>query len=218
MLRPTDGVTFFEARHTQAPLPVGLGDARVRALLSWRAVLSRLGLIGQDPARYDGVGFGNVSARLDAEHAVAETPAFLVSGTQTGGVETLTPGDLCAVLTYDLVENRVTSVGPTPPSSESMTHGALYTARADTCWVFHGHSPALWAAASALGLPTTSPDVPYGTPEMAAAVARLVHHGPPVGVLAMGGHIDGVVAYGPTADEAGAALVVALAAALQRTE
>ncbi len=218
MLRPTDGVTFFEARHTQAPLPVGLGDARVRALLSWRAVLSRLGLIGQDPARYDGVGFGNVSARLDVEHAVAQTPAFLVSGTQTGGVETLTPGDLCAVLTYDLVKNRVTSVGPTPPSSESMTHGALYTARADTCWVFHGHSPALWAAASALGLPTTSPDVPYGTPEMAAEVARLVHHGPPVGVLAMGGHIDGVVAYGPTADEAGAALVVALAAALQRTE
>jgi len=218
MLRADEGVTYFVAHHTPGALPVRPGDARVRCLLAWRSLLFRLGLVGQDAARYAGVGFGNVSARLDDEQAVAGTPAFLVSGTQTGGLEILTSEALCAVLAYDLARNTVWSAGPTPPSSESMTHGALYSARPDVGWVFHGHSPTLWVAAASLGLPTTSHEVPYGTPEMAGEVARLVQDGPSSGVLAMGGHVDGVVAYGRTADEAGTALVVALAAALQRTE
>lgn len=57
----------------------------------------------------------------------------------------------------------------------------------------------------------------YGSPELAAEVDSLLndssvrHHL----IFAMDGHEDGIISFGPTAEEAFAALVNSLAAALQ---
>ncbi len=198
-----EGVTRFSADHAQAPLP----DVRNvwRALNAWRDVLRMLGLIGADPERYGGIGFGNLSARAELDG-----PAFIITGTQTGARVECTENDYCRVEQAWTLENRVRSVGPTRPSSESMTHAAVYAANAQVHAVFHTHAPEIWAAAQALGLATTTPDVDYGTPEMARQVEAHVATSR-VGALAMLGHEDGVVVWAPTADEAGA-LTVTLAA------
>ena len=103
-----------------------------------------------------------------------------------------------------------------PPSSETLTHAMVYAADPAITWVFHVHSPELWRASARLGLPCTAPDVPYGTREMADAVAVLARTLParPL-VFATLGHEDGVFACGSDARTTGAALVARLAEALR---
>ncbi|MBI5611801.1 MAG: class II aldolase/adducin family protein [Gammaproteobacteria bacterium] len=210
MSAPQEGVTKFELRFTPA---APLEFAPLRALNAWRTLLHRLGLIGRDPARYGGVGFGNVSQRLPG------TPGdFAISGTQTGDLAVLGAEHYALIEKCDIVRNSVEARGPIAPSSESLTHAMLYRLNADIHYVFHGHSPQIWRHARALGIPVTSPDVAYGTPAMAAEIERLYRAGIlfAQGIVAMGGHDDGVVAFGARAEDAGLALVGALAAALAR--
>lgn len=204
-----EGVTRFVAHHTHAGA-VEAPEELWRALLGWRAVLFDLGVLGQDPQRYGGAGFGNVSARLDSGPT-----HFLVSGTQTGGTRQLSRTGFAQVTHHDVPANTVHSVGPVAPSSESLTHGTLYACDPRVRWVLHVHAPNLWGQAARLGLPRTAADVEYGTPQMAQAVERLVTTRAlaDVNVFTMEGHQDGVVAVGNTADEAGCALVVQLARA-----
>jgi hypothetical protein len=75
--------------------------------------------------------------------------------------------------------------------------------------VLHVHSPDIWLAADSLGIPVTDSAVPYGTPQMAAEVQRLfketdVHEQK---IFSMGGHEDGVVSFGTSAEEAGEILL-----------
>ena len=63
----------------------------------------------------------------------------------------------------------------------------------------------------------TPPDAAYGTPAMVTAVDRLLRATPSQGLFAMGGHEDGIVAYGTDLDAAGAQLVDALARLAART-
>jgi hypothetical protein len=112
-------------------------------------------------------------------------------------------------------ENRIVATGPIRPSSESLTHGVLYDLDDSLRYVLHAHSPALWRAAPALGLPITDPAIPYGTPEMAEEVRRLFRASDVAArrIFSMGGHEDGIVAFGVTAQAAGLLLLTALAAA-----
>jgi hypothetical protein len=68
-----------------------------------------------------------------------------------------------------------------------------------------------------LRLPTTNPNVPYGTPEMARETHRLFRSTalPDLQILAMGGHEDGIVVFGRTAEEAGQILLRSLARAYE---
>lgn len=214
---PSEGVVKFTARHRPAALEERVYGEPARALAGWREVLRRLGGIGQDPGRYGGAGFGNLSLRVPPlGEAGRGRRRFLVTGTQTGGRPALALADCCVVERYDLEQNQVTSFGPAEPSSESLTHGAIYDAAPSSRAVFHVHAPELWRRARALGLPLSRPDVPYGTPEMAREVERLfreaalgVH-----GIFAMAGHEDGVLAFGDSADQAGAILLRHAARAL----
>ena len=78
-----------------------------------------------------------------------------------------------------------------------MTHAALYELSAEIGAVVHVHSAALWQTLRNR-LPTTRPDVGYGTPEMADEFRRLYRETEfAVGGLAvMGGHEEGIVATG----------------------
>lgn len=210
-----EGVIKFRANHREEPLIQKAMGEGWQDLLGWRRVLYELGVVGQDAARYGGAGFGNMSVRLSPGAAQRGSRKFLITGTQTGAVAELTLNQMCVVETYDVKENRVDSFGKVGPSSESLTHGALYDLSPDIRFVFHGHVPVIWNAAQQLGLPTTGADIEYGTQAMAKETERLYHSTtlPESRCYAMAGHEDGVVSFGRTAGEAGSVMVETLARA-----
>ncbi len=205
-----EGVIKFQMRYTPAP---PLPAAALRELNAWRKILVLLQMIGQDPARYDGYGFGNISCRLEPFDAPAEQRRFVITGTQTGDIADLGPEHFVVVSECHPQQNLTVAEGPVRPSSESMTHGAVYALDSRIRWVMHGHSPHIWRAAARLGIPTTDAAVPYGTPEMSAEVARLYRESDlrTRKIFSMGGHEDGIVTFGHSADEAGQLLIRALA-------
>lgn len=209
-----EGVIKFDLQFTPAaPLP----PEELREINAWRRILHLLGLTGQDPERYDGLGYGNISRLLEPLDAPASRWRFVISGTQTGGLSDLNEGHYALVTECDPERNRVVAEGPIRPSSEALTHGTLYQADSALRFVMHVHSPEIWRSARALKIPLTDENAAYGTPEMAAEVRRLLGQ-PSVRegrIFAMGGHEDGLVAFGRTAEEAGTVLVNLLARAFQ---
>lgn len=210
-----EGVTRFEARHAAAPLADRRFAEVAAGLAGWRTVLAGLGLVGQDPKRYGGAGYGNVSVRVGPFPGARGARSFLVSGTQTGGRPCAALDDFALVERYAIAHNRVTSRGAIPPSSESMTHGAIYDLGGHIRCVLHVHSPVIWQRRHAMRLPCTGDGIDYGTPAMAREIERLARETALLDtpVLAMSGHEDGVVSFGRSPDEAGAALMATLARA-----
>ncbi len=157
-------------------------------------------------------GFGNVSIRLES----GDSASFVISGTQTGGMDRLFPEHYSLVKSFDPETNCVVAEGVVRPSSESLTHGSLYRLDRTIGAVIHAHSPAIWTLADAIGIPVTRRDARYGTPEMAEEVCRLFQN-TPVSVLkifAMAGHEDGIVAFGGSMEQAGLTLIRYLALAI----
>lgn len=196
--KPEEGVIKFDLEHRTGPLPAGTDTAAMRR---WFGICRALDLIGRHADRYGGAAYGNISQR--------ESGGFLVTGTQTGGRDSLGDEDLAWVTTCDSRTNRVVSRGPSAPSSESLTHGQVYSHLPQVGFVIHVHSPLIWHHAAALGLSETAPEVAYGTPEMAAEVEYLLNRPKTAGhgVFAMGGHEDGIVAFGATPEQTGQRLL-----------
>lgn len=207
-----EGVIKFNLEFTPAP---PLSEADLMEINQWRARLYAHKLIGQDPARYGGYGYGNLSLRLAPLDAPPALRRFIISGSQTGNLAELEPEHYTVVTACYPDENRLVAHGPIRPSSESLTHSAVYALDPAIRAVFHAHSPEIWHAAAKLGIPITDADVPYGTPQMAAEVARLYATTDMAQqrIFSMGGHEDGIVTFGTTAAEAGEVLLTALAAA-----
>jgi hypothetical protein len=201
-------IRFAYALETPAG-PVVDADVLAR-LQGWRGVLWRLGLVGQDPDRYGGLGFGNLSVR---DPGVTEQ--FVITASQTGGLPRLADQDLVRIVQANVERFWVDALGHQPPSSESLTHAMIYRADPAIGWIFHVHSAEIWAAAGSLGLAETPADTPYGSPAMAGAVTALLRSQAtrPV-VFVTAGHQDGVFACGADADSTGAVLLSALAHAL----
>ena len=205
----TEGtIRFAYALETPAG-PVADGDT-VDTVCGWRGVFRRLGLIGQDPDRYGGLGFGNLSSR-----DVDRPDEFIITASQTAGAAELTNEHLVRVVHSNPGRFWVDAVGHQPPSSESLTHAMIYRADRTIDWVFHVHGPEIWQRHDALALPATAESVPYGSPAMVEAVARLLaeHVQRPVVFVTLG-HQDGVFACGSSADATGSALVSLLARVL----
>ncbi|WP_455220221.1 class II aldolase/adducin family protein [Kaarinaea lacus] len=208
-MKEKEGVIKYQLDYTETP-PVAA--ERIREINAWRQILFLLGLIGQDPDRYGGYGFGNVSCRLNPDENI-----FLISGTQTAHLPMLGVEDYTVVTLCDPMTNHIVAEGPVKPSSEALTHGAIYQVDSSINFVFHVHSPAIWQQAARLAIPITSPDALYGTPEMAKEIDALIasvdahkKH-----IIAMGGHEDGMVSFGPTAELAGQTLITWFSQALQ---
>lgn len=143
-----------------------------------------------------GIGYGNISVRQPGN-------SFLISATQTGHIASATPAHYTEVYRWDIDCNRVWCRGMARASSESMTHAALYEASDAIGAVLHIHSRSLWEKYLNI-LPTTSQAVPYGTPQMARAIQALYHESEQhlSGVFVMGGHRDGLLAFGPNLEQA----------------
>ena len=166
-----------------------------RLLDTWRAPLHEAGLIGQ----YEdiGVGYGNISVRRGFGGL------FLISGTQTGHLPATNEQHYSLVTDCDIRSGIVRCSGPIQASSEALTHAAIYNLGDGIGAVVHVHSPELWRRYKGR-LPTTDPDVAYGTPDMAHEFDRLYRVGglKEAGVAVMAGHEDGLVSFGTTLEEA----------------
>jgi L-ribulose-5-phosphate 4-epimerase len=158
-----------------------------------RRVLKEQGWLGVLP---DGIGFGNLSVRI------GNTGHFLISGSGTGNLESLRSRDFAMVTDVDITENQLSCKGLTKASSESMTHAVFYRFSGAINAVIHIHGRDLWAKYFNI-LPTSSTGAAYGTPEMAYSIEKLLkeqlHNS---GLMVMGGHEDGMVAFGGSLDEA----------------
>lgn len=191
----SEGVIHYRCHLTRHAIAVD--KTLLDALNQWRDRMRLHGWIGRDEGRYGGLGFGNISIRYAG--------GFLISATQTGHLQCLLPGHVVHVTRAEPARNALWATGPAEPSSEAMTHAAVYAADPAAGGVIHVHAPAVWTNASRLGLPVTDAAIPYGTPAMAEAVADRVRRGERV--VVMGGHEDGVLAWGETLAAAGGALL-----------
>jgi ribulose-5-phosphate 4-epimerase/fuculose-1-phosphate aldolase len=209
-----EGIIKFQLEYTpSAALPLD----SLRQINAWRKIMFLLQLIGQVPDRYGGYGFGNISQRLEPFDTPESQRRFVVSGTQTGDLADLTEQHYALVLKCYPEQNRLVAEGPIKPSSESLTHGTVYDLDNELRWVIHAHSPHIWRHAEALELPTTDPSVACGTPEMAAEVRRLFEETAVKErrIFSMGGHEDGIVTFGRTAEETGTVMLTYLAQAFE---
>jgi len=180
-----EGYIKFSYAHEAAPAPA---HPRLHELMRIRDDLHEWKLIGVLP---DGIGYGNVSARIAGTHR------FVITGSGTGLKFPIAAAHFCEVVSFDVDQNRVVCCGPLPASSESMSHGAIYAARSDAQAVIHIHDRAMFRLLMREGAACTPADAAFGTPEMAHAVGRLAATLPPVAVMVMAGHEDGLIAYAP---------------------
>jgi len=163
----------------------------------WRNKMQTAGWIGQDPLRYQGLGFGNLSLR----QPTSEQPnAFIITASQTGHLDWLDSDAWPWVITANTAHNQVQAQGSQPPSSEALSHAALYQANPEIQAVIHGHAPKLWQLAAELALTSTPENIPYGTPAMAEAIRQQADQSS--GMLVMLGHQDGILAWGGNLAEA----------------
>lgn len=203
-----EGVIKYQLQHSFAELPATIDTAPINA---WRSLLHQLELIGQHPHKYGGLGYGNISQRVQP----GET-AFLITGTQTGHLRNLHPQQFAIVESADPLLNRLQSQGPSQPSSEALTHASVYRHQATANAVIHVHCPQLWRNTAALNLPHTTANIAYGTVEMALAVERLLNSGQldTLSLFSMLGHEDGIVSFGNNLDQAASTLLAQLAQAI----
>ena len=94
--------------------------------------------------------------------------------------------------------------GPVIASSESMSHAVLYQQVPEINAVFHVHHLELWKKVLH-HIPTTDESAPYGSPEMAKEIIRLIKESDVLNqkVFAMAGHREGLFSFGKTLEEAG---------------
>jgi ribulose-5-phosphate 4-epimerase/fuculose-1-phosphate aldolase len=168
----------------------------VKDLEIWRSQMLKLNLIGM--YKESGIGFGNISRLGDN--------GIIVSATATGGLKKLLPKHYPEVIKYNFEKNSVDYLGDknSPPSSEAMTHAAVYKSDNNIKAVIHVHHLGMWKQLINK-IPTTDKNATYGTPEMAYEIERLFKETNVrnKNILVMGGHEEGIITFGKNLDEAG---------------
>jgi ribulose-5-phosphate 4-epimerase/fuculose-1-phosphate aldolase len=198
----TEGVIQFTLEHTRSG---PLDHPELTSLAHWHGELHKLGLISQDSKRYAGYAYGNMSIRTEDSH-------FIISGTQTGGLDHLDASHYALVTSCDISNNTVVSLGPVKPSSECMSHAAVYMVSKQASAVVHVHSPSIWRNHEKLGLFAIAANITYGTVAMANAIRDYIKQTGDVGhgCIVMLGHEDGVIAWAGTVEEASKIIIHAL--------
>ncbi len=180
--------TYQRARPDIAPFEA------IAELNACRRKLLELHLMGVDS---NGIGFGNLSVRDGV------SGNFYITGSATGGLPELTSLDCVRVMEYDFARNWLRYEGAAIPSSESLTHAAIYESDSSTAAVIHCHDSFLWRTLLD-DAPATSKAVVYGTPEMAYEIIRLFEVGEVRSkkIFVMAGHEGGIVTFGKNLEDA----------------
>jgi len=189
-----EGVIKFKYELLNADSPAA--DA-VSELETVRSKLFQMKLIGEDET---GLGYGNVSRLIKKEKIVN---AFIITGSQTGGLSELSADQYCKVIDYDYERFWIRAEGKIKPSSEALTHASLYDADPEIHWIIHVHNNALWNFMLKNSYTSTG-KIEYGTKEMAEDVNRLLRKGKLAkgNLLAMTGHESGLISFGRSSTEA----------------
>ena len=114
VIRETEGVIQF-AYHLSPPRDRDRTRARAEALEAVAAPFREAGLLGRDPARYEGLAYGNVSVR--------EGPGYAITASQRSDQATLAAEDACWVALQRGVGGRLEAEA-TDRLSESLVHEA----------------------------------------------------------------------------------------------
>lgn len=189
-----EGVVKYKCTWDKQP---AASDWNIAALNTCRTWLFSHKLIGINAA---GVGYGNISLRYHGDQ-------FIISGSATGHLAELTEQHYAKVTGFDVKSNHLFCSGPAQASSESMSHGTLYRMSPEIGAVIHIHHEGMWQY-FINRVPTTSPEVSYGTPEMALEIEQLYTSSllPQKKVMVMGGHFEGIVTFGASIEIALAVL------------
>ena len=166
-------------------------DLDVAELIAWRTLLYKLELINQRSDKYAGLSYGNLSQRNPDD-----SECFMITASQTGHLANVSQDDFALVTEYNIKQNSMKSIGTKPPSSEALTHAAIYHANHSVQAVVHVHSPVIWQYTHELGLTFTEREIAYGTVAMADAVTSIAASNQHQMLFSMLGHEDGVVVYG----------------------
>src|SRR5512133_3777430 len=171
-----------------------ISDEQFEIINSWREILYNMDLIG---AYENGVGFGNISIRLNHGHQ------FIITGSATGEIPELEPGHYVRVNSFNIDDNAVQCVGPLKASSESLTHAAIYLADSGVNAVVHVHNIDLWNELIHK-VPTTNPGMDYGTSGLAKDILRLFKDSDVYEkrIIIMAGDRAGILTFGHDMDEA----------------
>jgi ribulose-5-phosphate 4-epimerase/fuculose-1-phosphate aldolase len=174
--------------------PVNFPGKSIDKLNHWRSKLYQQQLIGAYP---DGIGFGNISIRLNKENQ------FIVTGSATGQFAETGPEHYAQVDSFRIDTNEVWCTGQVKASSESLSHAIVYQTLPDVNAVVHIHNLKQWEKWKNV-LPTTNETTAYGTPEMTVEISRLLSFpgNREKGILIMGGHREGILAFGKSLEEA----------------
>lgn len=188
----TEGYIKFNCRweKQEIQLPAELSSE----LNAYRTKLRQLNLIGIYP---DGIGYGNISVRMEPDNS------FLITGSATGQFEQLESRHFAFVSAYSFEENSIQCTGLTKASAESLSHAAVYEAISETGAVVHIHCYWLWEKLLNK-YPTTSPEIEYGTPEMALQIVKIASEmkESKQKIIVMGGHREGILSFGPNLHDA----------------
>ena len=191
-----EGYIKFKANWDKSPaLPIRF----MKQLNRWRDILYKLNLIG---AYENGVGFGNISRRF------GKSNQFIISGSATGNLTTLTINHYSLVTNIDIDQNKLECTGPIMASSESMSHGVIYRECRTVQGIIHVHHRSLWRKLIHK-VPTTNKSAAYGTPKMAHEIIRLLKDSDLMvkKIIVMAGHEEGIFTFGDSLDEAGEILL-----------
>ncbi len=234
MMHDEKGYVQFRCDWEPAEAPAVFAPAE--QLVEWRNQLHRLGLIGAYPdgIGYGNLsvrlpifpsprwGEGGERRSREPGKGIAAGPSapaplpsgerrgicFLITGTATGGIPAIGPEHITEVIAYDIASNRLRCRGPVQASSESLSHAAVYECDPMIVAVIHVHHLVLWEQLRGI-IPTTDPAAEAGTPQMARAIMELLND-PAArdrGLFVMGGHREGLMAFGKTLDEAGETII-----------
>ena len=164
--------------------------------LDIEAVRERLFALNLIGVTVDGIGFGNISQRVNSN-------SFVITGTQTGHLENLDASSYALIEAYDDKEFYLKSSGVIKPSSEALTHGMIYNLSPNIGAIIHIHSKSIWNFMLSNDYLKTK-NVEYGSTEMIDEVNRLFSTIEPLSnpKFAMAGHEDGVIVFCKTISEA----------------
>lgn len=171
-----------------------IADSDFHIINPVRQRLHKMGLIGQYE---DGISYGNISMRTGLSNS------FIISASDTGKYKSLEKKHYVKVIKCCTKQNICIYKGVHPPSSESLTHHSLYTHVPHIGSVIHVHSAKLWNSLKG-HQPSTADTVTYGSLEMVKEMAALLEDNvfKEHNIIVMGGHPEGIIAFGNSPNEA----------------
>ncbi|MDD3875320.1 MAG: class II aldolase/adducin family protein [Bacteroidales bacterium] len=150
--------------------------------------------IGQYP---DGLSYGNISMRFK------KTGQFYITASDTSKLPKTDILNYVKVLDCDIYKNSCLYKGNALPSSESLSHFVIYKHNDLAGAVVHLHNKELWEKLKGK-IPTTEAHIEYGSMGMTQQIIFLLKKTKlkEIKIFAMGGHEDGLIAFGKNLTEA----------------